>query len=231
MKPFCVSTLKNSHLVFGATSWLFFSNHVLYNLCTFVLRWQNTPLCVHVCVSCVHITIVCLLKTLTKKPKCFAANLLVACFNRSIIPIDKTRIQRRRSQPSGKMLKLPSLIEPLPLMLLKLLCWEPSKILRANVHKCYKSKHLPHHHTSSFWITQLKIEWPETGLHWSYVIFFLSFCLLLSEVLANLKAEINKSKEMKVAAVRPLILAAEENLHNMMVDLDKVVTKVRRILS
>lgn len=60
---------------------------------------------------------------------------------------------------------------------------------------------------------------------------FCSFCFLpppprLSEVLANLKAEINKSKEMKVAAVRPLILAAEENLHNMMVDLDKVVTKV-----
>lgn len=54
---------------------------------------------------------------------------------------------------------------------------------------------------------------------------------LLSEVLANLKAEINKSKEMKVAAVHPLILAAEENLHNMMVDLDKVVMKVWRILS
>uniref|UniRef100_H3CJX4 MICOS complex subunit MIC60 n=1 Tax=Tetraodon nigroviridis TaxID=99883 RepID=H3CJX4_TETNG len=48
-----------------------------------------------------------------------------------------------------------------------------------------------------------------------------------NEVLANLKAEINRSKEMKVAAVRPLILAAEENLHNMMVDLDKGVTKVQ----
>lgn len=55
---------------------------------------------------------------------------------------------------------------------------------------------------------------------------FYSFFPRLSEVLANLKAEINKSKEMKAAAIRPLILAAEENLHNMMVDLDKVVTKV-----
>ncbi|TNM99043.1 hypothetical protein fugu_013607 [Takifugu bimaculatus] len=51
--------------------------------------------------------------------------------------------------------------------------------------------------------------------------------LKANEVLSNLKAEINKSKEMKVAAVRPLILAAEENLHNMTVDLDKVVTKVQ----
>lgn len=58
------------------------------------------------------------------------------------------------------------------------------------------------------------------------MVFFLFFIALVSEVLANLKAEINKSKEMKAAAVRPLILAAEENLHNMMVDLDKVVTKV-----
>lgn len=64
------------------------------------------------------------------------------------------------------------------------------------------------------------MSWPETGL------MFYSFFPRLSEVLANLKAEINKSKEMKAAAIRPLILAAEENLHNMMVDLDKVVTKV-----
>lgn len=58
----------------------------------------------------------------------------------------------------------------------------------------------------------------------SFILLFLPF--FLSEVLANLKAEITKSKEMKVAAARPLILAAEENLHNMVVDLDKVVTKV-----
>ncbi|XP_029703646.1 MICOS complex subunit MIC60 isoform X3 [Takifugu rubripes] len=51
--------------------------------------------------------------------------------------------------------------------------------------------------------------------------------LKANEVLSNLKAEINKSKQMKVAAVRPLILAAEENLHSMTVDLDKVVTKVQ----
>lgn len=71
--------------------------------------------------------------------------------------------------------------------------------------------------------------WNWTPLELCTILFV--FPLLLSEVLANLKAEINKSKEMKVAAVRPLILAAEENLHNMMVDLDKVVTKVWRILS
>lgn len=40
---------------------------------------------------------------------------------------------------------------------------------------------------------------------------------------------IDKSKGLKVAAVRPLVLAAEENLHNMVVDLDKVVTKVRTL--
>lgn len=47
-----------------------------------------------------------------------------------------------------------------------------------------------------------------------------------SEVLADLKSAIDKFKGSKVAAVRPLLLAAEENLHNMVVDLDKAVTKV-----
>lgn len=37
---------------------------------------------------------------------------------------------------------------------------------------------------------------------------------------------IEKSKGLKVTAARPLILAAEENLHKMVVDLDKVVSKV-----
>lgn len=53
---------------------------------------------------------------------------------------------------------------------------------------------------------------------------FLSPC---SEALASLKTVINKSKELKIAAVRPLVLVAEENLHNMVVDLDKVITQVR----
>lgn len=44
--------------------------------------------------------------------------------------------------------------------------------------------------------------------------------------MASLKSVIDKSKGLKVPAVRPLVLAAEENLHNMVVDLDKVVTKV-----
>uniref|UniRef100_A0AAQ6IN10 MICOS complex subunit MIC60 n=1 Tax=Anabas testudineus TaxID=64144 RepID=A0AAQ6IN10_ANATE len=47
-----------------------------------------------------------------------------------------------------------------------------------------------------------------------------------NEALDSLKSVIDKSKGLKVSAVRPLVLAAEENLHNMMVDLDKVVTKV-----
>lgn len=48
-----------------------------------------------------------------------------------------------------------------------------------------------------------------------------------SEALASLKSVIDESKELKVPSVRPLVLAAEENLHNMVVDLDKVITKVR----
>uniref|UniRef100_A0A8C4DWT8 MICOS complex subunit MIC60 n=1 Tax=Dicentrarchus labrax TaxID=13489 RepID=A0A8C4DWT8_DICLA len=47
-----------------------------------------------------------------------------------------------------------------------------------------------------------------------------------NEALDSLKSVIDKSKGLKVSAVRPLVLAAEENLHNMVVDLDKVVTKV-----
>lgn len=53
---------------------------------------------------------------------------------------------------------------------------------------------------------------------------FLSPC---SEALASLKSVIDESKELKFTTVRPLVLAAEENLHNMVVDLDKVITKVR----
>ncbi|XP_029296834.1 MICOS complex subunit MIC60 isoform X2 [Cottoperca gobio] len=48
-----------------------------------------------------------------------------------------------------------------------------------------------------------------------------------NEALDSLKSVIDKSKGLKVIAVRPLVLAAEENLHNMVVDLDKVVTKVQ----
>ncbi|XP_059202046.1 MICOS complex subunit MIC60 [Centropristis striata] len=48
-----------------------------------------------------------------------------------------------------------------------------------------------------------------------------------NEALDSLKSVIDKSKELKVPAVRPIVLAAEENLHNMVVDLDKVVTKVQ----
>ncbi|KAM9356986.1 MICOS complex subunit MIC60 [Symphorus nematophorus] len=48
-----------------------------------------------------------------------------------------------------------------------------------------------------------------------------------NNALDSLKSVIDKSKGLKVAAVRPLVLAAEENLHNMVVDLDKVVTKVQ----
>ncbi|XP_053284727.1 MICOS complex subunit MIC60 isoform X1 [Pleuronectes platessa] len=51
--------------------------------------------------------------------------------------------------------------------------------------------------------------------------------LKANEALDSLKSVIDKSKGLKVTAVRPLVLAAEENLHKMMVDLDKVVTKVQ----
>lgn len=48
-----------------------------------------------------------------------------------------------------------------------------------------------------------------------------------NEALDGLRALIDRSKGLKISAARPLILAAEENLHNMVVDLDKVVTKVQ----
>lgn len=48
-----------------------------------------------------------------------------------------------------------------------------------------------------------------------------------NEALDSLKSVIDDSKGLKVTAARPLVLAAEENLHNMVVDLDKVVTKVQ----
>ncbi|XP_004086557.1 MICOS complex subunit MIC60 isoform X2 [Oryzias latipes] len=47
------------------------------------------------------------------------------------------------------------------------------------------------------------------------------------EALDGLRATINGSKDLKVAAVRPLVLAAEENLHKMVVDLDRVVAQVQ----
>ncbi|XP_019737204.1 MICOS complex subunit MIC60 isoform X1 [Hippocampus comes] len=51
--------------------------------------------------------------------------------------------------------------------------------------------------------------------------------LKANEALDNLKSVIDKSKGRNVPAVRPLVLAAEENLHKMVVDLDKVVNKVK----
>ncbi|XP_038132110.1 MICOS complex subunit MIC60 isoform X2 [Cyprinodon tularosa] len=51
--------------------------------------------------------------------------------------------------------------------------------------------------------------------------------LKANEALDALKAVIDSSKGLKFPAARPLVLAAEENLHRMMVDLDKVVSKVQ----
>ncbi|XP_067240783.1 MICOS complex subunit MIC60 [Chanodichthys erythropterus] len=45
--------------------------------------------------------------------------------------------------------------------------------------------------------------------------------------LERLREVINSAKQAKIDAARPQILAAEENLHSMIVDLDKVVTKVQ----
>uniref|UniRef100_A0A667XKJ8 MICOS complex subunit MIC60 n=1 Tax=Myripristis murdjan TaxID=586833 RepID=A0A667XKJ8_9TELE len=47
------------------------------------------------------------------------------------------------------------------------------------------------------------------------------------DALDSLRSVIDKAKESKVAAVQPLVLAAEENLHSMVVDLDQAVTKVQ----
>uniref|UniRef100_A0A8C1KF19 MICOS complex subunit MIC60 n=1 Tax=Cyprinus carpio TaxID=7962 RepID=A0A8C1KF19_CYPCA len=45
--------------------------------------------------------------------------------------------------------------------------------------------------------------------------------------LEKLREVINGAKQSKIDTARPQILAAEENLHSMIVDLDKVVTKVQ----
>ncbi|KAM9412892.1 MICOS complex subunit MIC60 isoform 3-T3 [Salvelinus alpinus] len=45
--------------------------------------------------------------------------------------------------------------------------------------------------------------------------------------LDKLRGVINEAKHLKIAAARPSILAAEENLHSMVVDLDSVVTRVQ----
>uniref|UniRef100_UPI00398F7AAB MICOS complex subunit MIC60 isoform X2 n=1 Tax=Pristiophorus japonicus TaxID=55135 RepID=UPI00398F7AAB len=47
------------------------------------------------------------------------------------------------------------------------------------------------------------------------------------EELDNLRNTIEEAKQTQISAVRPQLLAAEENLHHMMVDLDHVVRKVQ----
>ena len=51
-------------------------------------------------------------------------------------------------------------------------------------------------------------------------------CVVSREELEKLRAVIDGAKDSNIAAARPQILAAEENLHSMVVDLDGVVTKV-----
>ncbi|XP_056132925.1 MICOS complex subunit MIC60 isoform X2 [Lampris incognitus] len=51
--------------------------------------------------------------------------------------------------------------------------------------------------------------------------------LKAKESLDSLRSKIDEVKGSKVTATRPLVLAVEENLHSMVVDLDQVVTKVQ----
>ncbi|KAM4628762.1 MICOS complex subunit MIC60 isoform 2-T2 [Polymixia lowei] len=51
--------------------------------------------------------------------------------------------------------------------------------------------------------------------------------LKAKDALDSLRSVIDSTKGAKIAAIRPLVLAAEENLHSMVVDLDQVVTKVQ----
>ncbi|XP_017567993.1 MICOS complex subunit MIC60 isoform X3 [Pygocentrus nattereri] len=51
--------------------------------------------------------------------------------------------------------------------------------------------------------------------------------LQAKEQLEKLRVVIDSAKGSKIESARPQILAAEENLHSMIVDLDKVVTKVQ----
>ncbi|XP_060783419.1 MICOS complex subunit MIC60 isoform X1 [Neoarius graeffei] len=51
--------------------------------------------------------------------------------------------------------------------------------------------------------------------------------LQAKEQLEKLRGTINSAKEAKIDVARPQILAAEENLHSMIVDLDKAVNKVQ----
>ena len=44
--------------------------------------------------------------------------------------------------------------------------------------------------------------------------------------LDSLRAVVESAKDSRVAALRPMVLAAEENLHSMTVDLDRAVDKV-----
>lgn len=64
-------------------------------ICTTV---TSSPLYMHFCVRSVHINIVCLLKNLTNKAKCFAVNLLIACFNRSFFPFDQDPVWEESAQ-------------------------------------------------------------------------------------------------------------------------------------
>lgn len=67
----------------------------------------------------------------------------------------------------------------------------------------------------------------------SYCLFFVSVASCICAIrgqLEKLRAEINSAKQSSIETARPQILAAEENLHSMIVDLDKVVTKVSTII-
>lgn len=113
--------------------------------------------------------------------------------------------------------------------IVRLLCWTSWVYCWLINHSSHEHVHIQESVAKPGYIQQ---HYPDSILNQfsSQNVFFLPstlpFLFHCSEAMDSLKSVIDASKSLKVTAVRPLVLAAEENLHKMVVDLDKVVTKV-----